>query len=179
MSDPHNFQTVYKGRVHLLPDSVDTDQIMPGKYLTVLDRAELAKHCLEGFDPDWAAKKAKAGDVIVAGHNFGCGSSRESAPVSIKAVGISVVVAESFARIFFRNSINIALPVMVCPGIHEAFKDGDQLEVDIDSGVVKNLTSGRQLTAEALPPNIQHILKSGGLVEVTKEKLLARLRAGA
>jgi 3-isopropylmalate/(R)-2-methylmalate dehydratase small subunit len=172
--DEKDFQTVYKGRVHLLPDSVDTDQIMPGKYLTILDRAELAKHCLEGWDPEWAAKKVKAGDVIVAGHNFGCGSSRESAPVSIKAAGVSVVVAESFARIFFRNAINIALPVMVCPGVSMAFEAGHELEVDIDSGVVKNLTTGKALQAEALPPNIQHILKSGGLVEVVKAKLAAR-----
>jgi 3-isopropylmalate/(R)-2-methylmalate dehydratase small subunit len=177
LTDPNLFQTTYQGRVHLLPDGVDTDQIMPGKYLTILDKAELATHCLEGYDPAWASKKAKAGDVIVAGHNFGCGSSRESAPVSIKAVGISVVLAESFARIFFRNAINIALPVMVCPGIHEAFKEGDSLSVDIDSGVVKNLTSGKTLKAEALPPNIQHILKSGGLVEVTKEKLAKRAAA--
>lgn len=174
MTDPSKFQVVYKGRVHRLGDNVDTDQIMPGKYLTVLDPKELAKHCLEGYDPDWAAKKARAGDVIVGGHNFGCGSSRESAPVSIKAVGISVVLAESFARIFFRNSINIALPVMVCPGVHAAFKDGDELEVDIDSGAVKNVTTGKSLKAEALPPNIQNILKKGGLVEVTKEKLAAR-----
>lgn len=173
MTDPSKFQTVYKGRVHVFGDNVDTDQIMPGKYLTILDPKELAKHCLEGYDPDWAPKKAKAGDVIVGGHNFGCGSSREGAPVSIKAVGISIVLAESFARIFFRNAINIALPVMVCPGIHAAFKDGDELEVDIDSGVVKNLTSGKTLKAEALPANIQHILKSGGLVEVTKAKLAA------
>ena len=177
MTDEKLFPTQYQGKVHLLPDSVDTDQIMPGKYLTILDRAELAKHCLEGYDPEWASKKAKAGDVIVGGHNFGCGSSRESAPVSIKAVGISVVLAESFARIFFRNAINIALPVMVCPGIHAAFRDGDQLSVDIDSGVVRNLTSGMTLKAEALPPNIQHILKSGGLVEVTKEKLARQAAA--
>ena len=174
MTDPSKFQTAYKGRVHRLGDNIDTDQIMPGKYLTILDRAELAKHCLEGYDPDWASKKAKAGDVIVGGHNFGCGSSRESAPVSIKAIGISVVLAESFARIFFRNAINIALPVMVCPGIHAAFKDGEELEVDIDSGVVKNVTTGKVLKAEALPPNIQNILKRGGLVEVTKEKLAAK-----
>ena len=174
MADEKAFPTIYEGRVHLLPDAVDTDQIMPGKYLTVLDKAELAKHCLEGYDPDWASKKAKAGDIIVGGHNFGCGSSRESAPVSIKAVGISVVLAESFARIFFRNAINIALPVMVCPGISAAFKDGEELEVNIDSGVVKNVTTGKTLKAEALPPNIQHILKQGGLVEVTKAKLAAR-----
>ncbi len=174
MTDPSKFPVVYKGRVHRLGDNVDTDQIMPGKYLTVLDKSELAKHCLEGYDPDWASKKAKAGDVIVGGHNFGCGSSRESAPVSIKAVGISVVLAESFARIFFRNSINIALPVMVCPGVGAAFKDGEELEVDIDSGVVKNLTTGKSLKAEALPPNIQHILKQGGLVEVTKAKLASQ-----
>jgi len=178
VSDPSKFQVVYRGRVHRLGDNIDTDQIMPGKYLTVLDRAELAKHCLEGYDPDWATKKARAGDVIVGGHNFGCGSSRESAPVSIKAVGISVVLAESFARIFFRNSINIALPVMVCPGISAAFEDGEELEVDIDSGVVKNLTTGKSLKAEALPPNIQHILKQGGLVEVTKAKLAASAAQG-
>jgi 3-isopropylmalate/(R)-2-methylmalate dehydratase small subunit len=172
-----NFPTRYTGRVHKLGDNIDTDQIMPGKYLTILDRAELAKHCLEGYDPEWASKKAKAGDIIVGGHNFGCGSSRESAPVSIKAVGISVVLAESFARIFFRNSINIALPVMVCPGISAAFKDGDQLDVDIDSGEVKNVTTGKALQAEPLPPNIQHILKQGGLVEVTKAKLAARASA--
>src|SRR5882672_6391030 len=174
MTDPSKFQTIYRGRVHVLGNNIDTDQIMPGKYLTVLDPKELAKHCLEGYDPDWATKKAKAGDIIIAGHNFGCGSSRESAPVSIKAVGIAAVVAESFARIFFRNAINIALPVMVCPGISAAFKDGNEIEVDIDTGVVKNLTSGKALKAEALPPNIQHILKQGGLVEVTKAKLAAK-----
>lgn len=174
MADESKFQIQYKGRVHRLGDNVDTDQIMPGKYLTVLDKTELAKHCLEGYDPDWASKKAKVGDIIVGGHNFGCGSSRESAPVSIKAVGISVVLAESFARIFFRNAINIALPVMVCPGISAAFKDGEDLEVNIDSGEVKNLTTGKTLRAEALPPNIQHILKQGGLVEVTRMKLAAR-----
>lgn len=168
-----DFQTVYKGAVHRLGDGIDTDQIMPGKYLTILDKGELAKHCLEGWDPEWV-KRTKPGDVIVAGNNFGCGSSREAAPVSIKAAGVSCVVAESFARIFFRNAINIALPVLVCPGVSAAFEDGHQIEVDIDSGAVKNLTTGKVLQAEALPPNIQHILKSGGLVEVVKAKLAAR-----
>ncbi len=172
--DEKDFQTVYKGKVHVLGDSIDTDQIMPGKYLTVLDPKVLATHCLEGWDPDWASKKMQPGDVLVAGNNFGCGSSREAAPVSIKAAGVSVVVAESFARIFFRNAINIALPVLVCPGVSAAFETGQELEVDIDSGVVKNLTTGKTLQAEALPPNIQHILKSGGLVEVVKAKLAAR-----
>lgn len=174
MTDPAKFQTIYRGRVHVLGDGIDTDQIMPGKYLTVLDPKELAKHCLEGYDPDWATKKAKPGDIIVAGHNFGCGSSRESAPVSIKALGICAVVAESFARIFFRNAINIALPVMVCPGIQSAFKDGNEIEIDLGAGSAKNLTVGKYLKAEPLPPNIQHILMNGGLVEVTKAKLAAK-----
>ncbi len=167
------FQTVYRGRVHVLGDGIDTDQIMPGKYLTVLDPAVLAAHCLEGWDPEWAARM-EPGDVLVAGQNFGRGSSRESAPVSIKAAGVSCVIAESFARIFFRNAINIALPVLVCPGVRAAFEAGHEVEVDIDSGAVKNLTTGKELKAEALPPNIQHILRSGGLVEVVKAKLRAR-----
>lgn len=171
--DEKDFPTVYKGRVHVLGDGIDTDQIMPGKYLTILDPKVLATHCLEGWDPEWATKKVGPWDLLVAGHNFGCGSSRESAPVSIKAAGVSCVIAESFARIFFRNAINIALPVLVCPGVAAAFEAGQELEVDIDSGVVKNLTTGRSLMAEALPPNIQHILKSGGLVEVTRRKLEA------
>lgn len=171
MGHESDFQTVYKGAVHVLGDGIDTDQIMPGKYLTILDKAVLATHCLEGWDPEWATKKMKPGDILVAGHNFGCGSSRESAPVSIKAAGVSCVVAESFARIFFRNAINIALPVLVCPGVGKAFETGQEIEVDIDSGAVKNLTTGKTLQAEALPPNIQHILKSGGLVEVVKAKL--------
>src|SRR5437879_7066373 len=127
------------GTAHKFGANVDTDQIISAKYLVTTDAAELAKHCLETLDPGFAAK-AKPGDIIVAGKNFGCGSSREHAPISIKGLGLSLVIAESFARIFFRNCINIGMPILECPEAAREAQAGDQLEVDLDQGKISNLT---------------------------------------
>ena len=170
MTDPSKFQTIYRGRVHVLGNNIDTDQIMPGKYLTVLDPKELAKHCLEGYDPDWATKKAKAGDIIIAGHNFGCGSSRESAPVSIKAVGIAAVVAESFARIFFRNSVATGeLYPCECTGrLCEVLKTGDVATVDLDKCTVTVNATGKVYSFKPLG-DVRPVVDAGGLFNYARK----------
>ncbi len=157
-----------KGRVWKLGDNIDTDVIIPGKYLRTLDHSIWVEHLLEGLDPGFS-KKIKEGDLIVAGENFGCGSSREQAPIAIKDAGIKCVIADSFARIFFRNSINIGLPVIECKGITKIVEEGDVIEADIEKGIVK--TGKNELKAERLPEFMLDILRSGGLIAYRKKKI--------
>jgi 3-isopropylmalate/(R)-2-methylmalate dehydratase small subunit len=151
-------------------NNVDTDVILPGKYLILMDPRDLAKHALEGLDPAFP-DKAKNGVIVVGGKNFGCGSSREQAPLALKYSGVKCVVAESFARIFFRNAINIGLPVVECKGIWEAVENGDELAVDFDKGEVRNTSKGKTLQATKLPAFILEILTDGGLIENLQRRL--------
>jgi 3-isopropylmalate/(R)-2-methylmalate dehydratase small subunit len=157
-----------KGKVFKYGDNVDTDVIIPARYLNSSDPENLAAHCMEDIDQDFA-DQVEEGDIIVGGKNFGSGSSREHAPLAIKYAGVSCVVAESFARIFYRNSINIGLPILECPEAVKNTEAGDQLEVDIDKGVVKNLRTGESFEAEPFPPFMQEIIKDGGLIEHIKK----------
>ncbi|MBR3525890.1 MAG: 3-isopropylmalate dehydratase small subunit [Lachnospiraceae bacterium] len=152
-----------EGRVFKYGDNVDTDVIIPARYLNSSDPKELATHCMEDIDKDFV-NKVKQGDIIVAEKNFGCGSSREHAPIAIKAAGVSCVIAETFARIFYRNSINIGLPILECPAAAAAIKDGDEVEVDFDSGVITDRTTGESFQGQAFPPFMQEIIKAGGLI---------------
>jgi len=151
-------------------NNVDTDVILPGKYLILMDPKDLAKHALEGLDPTFP-EKAKNGVIVVGGKNFGCGSSREQAPLALKYSGVKCVVAESFARIFFRNAINIGLPVVECKGIWEAVDNGDELTVDFDKGEVRNTSKGKTLRTTKLPDFILEILSDGGLIENLQRRL--------
>ena len=144
-------------------DNVDTDVIIPARYLNTSDKKELASHCMEDIDADFT-KKVQAGDIMVAGFNFGCGSSREHAPIAIKESGISVVIAKSFARIFYRNSINIGLAIVECPEAVDGIENGDKVEADLDNGVIYNRTSGKQFKTQPFPAFIQKIIENGGLV---------------
>lgn len=159
-----------KGRVWKFKDDVDTDQIIPARYLVTTDPKELAKHVMEDADPTFPSK-VKEGDIIVAGKNFGCGSSREHAPLAIKGAGVSAVVAESFARIFFRNAINLGLLIIESPDAAREAEEGDELEIDINQGIIRNLTKGKEYKVKPLPENLQAILKAGGLMEYAKERL--------
>lgn len=159
----------FKGTVFRYGRDIDTDVIIPARYLNTSDPAELAKHCLEDLDPTFVSR-VKPGDIVVADENFGCGSSREHAPVAIKAAGVSCVIAKSFARIFYRNSINIGLPILECPEASRRIKAGDEVEVDFDSGLIHDLTSGESFKAEPFPPFMQEIIKAGGLVEYLKKE---------
>ena len=152
-----------KGHVFKYPDNVDTDVIIPARYLNTQDAKELASHCMEDIDPNFAST-VEAGDIVVAGPNFGCGSSREHAPLCIKTSGISVVIAKSFARIFYRNSINIGLPILECPAAADAIAAGDLVSVDFDTGVITDETTGATFQAEPFPPFIQEIIAAGGLM---------------
>lgn len=156
-----------KGRVHKFGDNVDTDVIIPARYLNRSDEQWLASHCMEDIDADFA-KNVKKGDIMVAEANFGCGSSREHAPIAIKASGISCVIASTFARIFYRNSINIGLAILECDEAAKNIKDGDEVEVDFDSGLIKNLTDGKTYQAQPFPDFIQNIIKNGGLMNSVK-----------
>lgn len=156
-----------KGRVHKFGDNVDTDVIIPARYLNRSDDEWLASHCMEDIDADFA-KNVKAGDIMVAEANFGCGSSREHAPIAIKASGISCVIASTFARIFYRNAINIGLAILECDEAAKDIKDGDEVEVDFDSGVISNITTGKTYQAQPFPPFIQNIIKNGGLMNSIK-----------
>ena len=151
-------------------DHVDTDVIIPARYLNTTDHAELASHCMEDIDKDFKAK-SETSKIIVAGRNFGCGSSREHAPIAIKASGISVVIADSFARIFYRNSIDIGLPIIECPAAAAAIADGDEVSVDMDSGVIEDVTTGETFTAAPLPPFVQEIVRCGGIANYVKKKI--------
>ena len=158
-----------KGSVFKYPDNVDTDVIIPARHLNTQDPKELAAHCMEDIDKEFITK-VKDGDVMVGGWNFGCGSSREHAPVAIKAAGISVVIAKSFARIFYRNSINIGLPIMECPEAVDAISAGDTVQVDFDTGVITDATTGKTFQAEPFPPFIQDIISAGGLMKSIRAK---------
>ena len=157
------------GSVFKYPDNVDTDVIIPARHLNTQDPRELAAHCMEDIDKEFITK-VKDGDVMVGGWNFGCGSSREHAPVAIKAAGISVVIAKSFARIFYRNSINIGLPIMECPEAVDAIHAGDNVTVDFDTGVITDATTGQSFQAEPFPPFIQDIISAGGLMKSIRAK---------
>ena len=151
------------GFVHKYGDNVDTDVIIPARYLNTASHAELASHCMEDIDKDFV-KNVKKGDIIVAAKNFGCGSSREHAPIAIQASGVSCVIASTFARIFYRNAINIGLPILECDEAARDIRNGDEVEVDFDSGVIKNLSSGKSYKAQPFPPFIQNIIEKGGLL---------------
>ncbi|MBU0605977.1 MAG: 3-isopropylmalate dehydratase small subunit [Candidatus Omnitrophica bacterium] len=154
---------MYKGKAFKFGDDINTDEIIPARYLNTTDKADLAKHCMEDADKGFA-KKVRRGDIIAAGKNFGCGSSREHAPVSIKAAGVSCVIAENFARIFFRNCINIGLAIVESPEASKSVKTGDTLAVDIASGLVKNITRKETYRIEKYPHFMQRIIKAGGLM---------------
>jgi len=161
----------YKGRAHKFGDDINTDDIIAAKYLDTTDRAELASHCLEGVDKHFA-KKVKSGDVIVAGKNFGCGSSREHAPIAIKAAGVSAVIAPSFARIFFRNSINIGLPIIESNEAASRIRARDLVRIDLERGIVRNLTRKESYRITKYPPFMGRIIRSGGLMGYVKNSKL-------
>ena len=157
------------GTVHKYGANVDTDVIIPARYLNTADHKELAQHCMEDIDKDFV-KNVKSGDIIVATENFGCGSSREHAPISIKASGVSCVIATTFARIFYRNSINVGLPILECKEASERIESGDNVEVNFDTGVITNLTKNETYQAEPFPDFIQNIINAGGLLNSIKNK---------
>lgn len=159
-----------KGKAFKFGNNIDTDAIISAKYLVTTDPKELAQHCMETEDADFP-KKAKPGDFIIAGKNFGCGSSREHAPLSIKGLDLGLIIAESFARIFFRNCINIGMPILECPEAAKETDAGDQLEVDLDKGLIKNVTKGKTYQAAAFPPFMQQIIQAGGLMPFVKKRL--------
>lgn len=152
------------GFVHKYPDNVDTDVIIPARYLNTPDAKELAAHCMEDIDPEFI-HRVKQGDIIVGGVNFGCGSSREHAPLAIKTAGVSCVIAATFARIFYRNAINIGLPILECPAASAAIQAGDRVKVDFDTGVITDETTGETFKAQPFPPFIQNIIAAGGLMK--------------
>ena len=156
-----------KGKVFKYPDNVDTDVIIPARYLNSPSAEELAQHCMEDIDKDFV-KNMKRGDIMVDGWNFGCGSSREHAPMAIQTCGISCVIAASFARIFYRNSINIGLPILECPEAAQKIAAGDTVSVDLDTGVIRDDTTGEQFQATAFPPFIKNIIDQGGLLPYLK-----------
>jgi len=162
---------IFEGQAHKYGDNVDTDVIIPARYLTTPDSEELAKHCMEDIDKDFV-RKVKKGDFIVAGENFGCGSSREHAPIAIKAAGISCVIASSFARIFYRNAINIGLPILESKEASQEINDGDELKIDLVRGIISNKTTGKSYKATPFPEFMQDIINAGGLINYTREKLL-------
>ena len=158
-----------KGFVHKYGDHVDTDVIIPARYLNTQSHAELAAHCMEDIDKDFIGR-VQQGDIMVAGANFGCGSSREHAPIAIAASGISCVIAASFARIFYRNAINIGLAILECPAAAAAIGSGDEVAVDFDSGTITNITKGETYQAEPFPPFIKDMIAKGGLMASLKAK---------
>lgn len=162
--------TILRGKAHRYGDNVDTDVIIPARYLVSPDADYLAPHCMEDIDADFH-KRVKPGDIIVGAKNFGCGSSREHAPIAIRASGISAVIAKSFARIFYRNSINLGLPLIECHEAVDATEMGDELEIDLAKGTVRNVTKGKTFQAKPFEPFMIELLNAGGLVEYTKKKL--------
>lgn len=157
-----------QGRVFKYPDNVDTDVIIPARYLNTSDAKELARHCMEDIDKDYVNLVAP-GDIMVAGWNFGCGSSREHAPLVIKTCGTGCIIAKSFARIFYRNAINIGMPILECEQAAEEIQPGDQVSIDFDTGLISNLTTGKTYEAAPFPPFIQNIIQKGGLLASLKE----------
>jgi 3-isopropylmalate/(R)-2-methylmalate dehydratase small subunit len=166
--------SILAGRAWKFGDDIDTDAIIPGRYLVINDPRELAEHLFEGVRPEMASG-VNEGDIIVAGENFGCGSSREHAPLALKGAGITAVVAKSFARIFFRNAINIGLPLFICPEV-DRIEDGDSLEIDMAGGVILNLSRGESYKTTPLPQFLREIVEAGGLVEYTK-RMVAKVLA--
>jgi 3-isopropylmalate/(R)-2-methylmalate dehydratase small subunit len=160
-----------KGKVHKYGANVDTDVILPARYLNISEPAILAEHCMEGIDPDFV-RKLESGDIVVAGANFGCGSSREHAPLAIKAAGISCIIAKSFARIFFRNAINIGLPILECEEAAEKSETNDILEVELARGKIRNITKGLVFQAKPYPDFMLELISAGGLIEHTKKKIV-------
>ena len=163
----------FEGTVFRYGRDVDTDVIIPARYLNTSNPDELAAHAMEDIDPSFAST-VEPGDIIVADENFGCGSSREHAPVAIKAAGVSCVIAKSFARIFYRNAINVGLAILECPEAVDAISQGDRVAVDTDTGTITNITTGQSFTAEPFPPFIAEIIQAGGLIERTRAKLSTR-----
>ncbi|MDP6501915.1 MAG: 3-isopropylmalate dehydratase small subunit [Dehalococcoidales bacterium] len=159
-----------KGKVHKYGENIDTDVIIPARHLNLVEPDDLAAHCMEDIDAEFLSR-VQPGDIMVATTNFGCGSSREHAPIAIKAVGISCIIAKSFARIFFRNAINIGLPLLECEEAVDNIEAGDQVEVDLSSGSIKNLNSGKAFTAEPYPDFMSELIAAGGLIEYTRERL--------
>ncbi len=164
---------IIKGKNWKFGNDIDTDAIIPARYLNTSDPKELAKHIMEDADKDFPSK-VKSGDIIVAGKNFGCGSSREHAPIAIKAAGIQAVIAKSFARIFYRNSFNTGLPIFESEEASEKIAQGDEIEIDADGGIIRNISKGETYKANPIPPFMQELIATGGLVEWTKKKLVAK-----
>ncbi|RIK44596.1 MAG: 3-isopropylmalate dehydratase small subunit [Chloroflexi bacterium] len=163
----------YRGRIWKFGDDIDTDVIIPARHLLTHDPKELAAHVMEDIDPEFS-KKVQEGDIIVAGKNFGCGSSREHAPIAIKGAGVAVVVAKSFARIYYRNSINIGLPLVECPELVDEAEDGDILEIDTTEGAIINTRTGKEYSAKPHAPYVQEIVNAGGLIEAVTARVAAR-----
>ena len=153
-----------RGTIFKYGDNVDTDVIIPARYLNTSDHKELASHCMEDIDKTFVSR-VKQGDIMVAGQNFGCGSSREHAPIAIKASGVSVVIAKSFARIFYRNAINIGLAIVECPEAAEGISEGDNVEADLDNGIIRNITTGKEYKTAPFPEFVQKIIENGGLMQ--------------
>lgn len=163
-------EKIIRGKVFLFGANIDTDQIYPGRYLELTDPEAVGQHAMEGVDPNFR-KEFQAGDLLVASTNFGCGSSREHAAVALKAIGVGAVLAESFGRIFYRNGINLGIPLVVCPGIHRSVKKGDLLTVELVSGRVKNETTGIVRSAQPFSPYVMKILESGGIKEMIRKEI--------
>lgn len=161
---------ILKAKAWKYGDNIDTDVIIPARYLTSSDPKHLAKHCMEDVDAEFV-NKAEEGDFIIGGKNFGCGSSREHAPIAIKAAGISCVIAKSFARIFYRNSFNMGLPILDCPEAVDGIGDGDEIEVNLSEGVIKNLSTGEEFRAEPIPPFMRELIDAGGLIGYARSKI--------
>ncbi|MEW6189383.1 MAG: 3-isopropylmalate dehydratase small subunit [Actinomycetota bacterium] len=161
---------IYQGKAHKYGRDINTDVIIPARYLTTFDSHELGKHCMENLDPNFFSKISK-GDILVAEENFGCGSSREHAPLAIKAAGISCIITKSFARIFFRNAINIGLPVLECPEAVDGINTGDRIKVDTEKGQIINLSTGKIFEVKPFPDFIRGIIERGGLINYVKEQL--------
>ena len=161
---------IYKGKAHKVGEHVDTDAIIPARFLVTADPQKLGENCMAGIEPDWVAR-VKPGDILVAGRNFGCGSSREHAPLAILGAGMPVVVGHSFARIFYRNAFNMGLPLLEVGDAMDAINDGDELEIDTATGRIRDLTNGAEIVCPPLPESMSRILRSGGLVGYVKERL--------
>ena len=161
---------ILKGRTWRFGDNIDTDAIIPARYLNTSDPVELARHVMEDVDSEFP-NKVRVGDIIVAGRNFGCGSSREHAPIAIKSAGIQAVVAKSFARIFYRNAFNIGLPIFESGEASEDINEGDEIEIDADRGIIKNLSNGEEYHSRPIPPFMQELISAGGLIEWTRKKV--------
>lgn len=159
-----------KGKVHKYGSNVDTDVIIPARYLNTTDPAELASHCMEDIDADFV-KNVRPGDIIVAEDNFGCGSSREHAPIAIKASGVAAVIANTFARIFYRNALNTGLPILECPEAVAGISNGDEVEIELESGRITNVTTGSTYQARPFPPFMRQLIEVGGLVNYTRNRL--------